>query len=121
MTALSPRQQAIVARLAADPADTWELAKVTGHGRDRSGQAYVSTVIHRLRTRDGYVIRNRNEGRKRLGAVYELLLAGGLCHSCGAKLNRWNSDGVCWPCQWSAAESELAALHGQMELARVAS
>jgi len=108
---VTPCQRAILARLAAGPADTWELAEAAGYGRDAAGRAYVSTVVNRLRKRQGYPIHNLNGGNKRLGALYELAPGTPVCPSCGrTRLSRRNTDGICWPCQRSAVDRELAGV-----------
>jgi hypothetical protein len=129
VTALSPRQQAIAARLAAGPATTHELEAAAGYEPgSKAGSAYVCTALGRLGRR-GYYTRNLRPRGSQRGGYYVLMSRPkpdaaariGHCVHCGAKLNRWNSGRVCWPCQWSAAESELAAMHGQLELVAVAS
>lgn len=120
MTALAPRQQVIVDLLGAGPRTMRELATACGYEEgDRGGSNYVSVQLCRL-AGHGYYVHNYHPRGSHRGAYYVLMRRprqekaavenGGTCPLCHSRLNRWNSDGVCWPCQRSRLDVELEVL-----------
>ena len=120
MTPLAPRQQVIVDLLGKGPKTMRELATACGYEEgDRGGSNYVSVQLCRL-AGHGYYVHNYHPRGSHRGAYYVLMRrprqeatepAGGTCRACGVtRLNRWNSDGVCWPCQRSRLDVELEVL-----------
>lgn len=120
MTPLNLRQQVIVDLLGEGPRPMRELVTACGYEEDnRGGSNYVSVTLGRLAAR-GYVFHNYNPRGSRRGAYYALMRrphgeatgpAGDICRACHVtRLNRWNDDGVCWPCQRSGLDAELEML-----------
>ena len=119
-TALTPRQQIIIDLLSEGPRTMRELAVACGYGEnDRGGRSYVSVTLGRLGGY-GYVFHNYNPIGSHRGACYVLMTRprgeatepdDGTCRACHiTRLNRWNDDGVCWPCQRSRLDVELDML-----------
>jgi len=119
-TALTPRQQIIIDLLSEGPRTMLELAVACGYGEnDRGGRSYVSVALGRLASR-GYGFHNYNPVGSRRGAFYVLMarphgtateFVDRTCHACHVTLlNRWNDEGVCWPCQRSRLDVELDML-----------
>lgn len=120
MSPLTPRQRVIVDLLGEGPRTMRELTIACGYEEgDRGGHNFVSLTLGRLAGR-GYGFHNYNPPGSHRGAYYVLVtrprreeaaqLRGDTCTVCHSRLNRWNEDGVCWPCQRSRLDAELEML-----------
>lgn len=120
ITPLAPRQQVIVDLLGEGPRTMRELATACGYEEgDRAGSNYVSVQLGRLADR-GYGFHNYIPIGSHRGAYYVLMARphgdatepdDRTCHACHVTvLNRWNDEGVCWPCQRSRLDLELEML-----------
>jgi len=116
---MTPRQQTIVDLLGEGPRTMRELATACGYEAGARGSNYVSLTLGRLAGR-GYGFHNYNPRGSKRGAYYALTKRPrqeaspasrkDTCPVCHARLNRWNNDGVCWPCQHSGLDAELEML-----------
>jgi len=110
----TPRQQALVDLLSEGPRTTRELAAAAGYAPgDPAGPKYVAKTVGRLAAR-GWSVRNLRPPGSPRGGYYVLLSrpcslpAAGVCPRCGARLSRYNAGPICWPCERSALDAELA-------------
>ena len=114
----TPRQQALVDLLSEGPRTTRELAAAAGYAPgDPAGPKYVAKTVGRLAAK-GWSVRNLHPAGSPRGGYYVLLSrprprslpAAGVCPRCGALLNHYNAGPVCWPCERSALDAELAMI-----------
>lgn len=115
--ALTARQRSVVSLLEQGPRTTRELAAAAGYAPgDPAGGKYIAKTVARL-ARKGWSIRNFRPRGDNRGAYYVLMSrpqasvpTAGICPVCGAHLNSYNCGPICWPCERSALDAELAML-----------
>jgi len=115
MSDLTPRQQAILAELAAGPRTTSQLAAACGLAPGRGAANYVALAIHRFRSRHGLNIWNLNQPCRRVEAVYEMLDSG-RCRRCGCRIasDHLGTSPHCSPCLRAIADAEQELVLAQV-------